>query len=107
MWHGVRCIFMQELSKVNDVIHRMSIFVIISPFLFPFRFLSPLSLLFSSLFNFYYPMATKQGDEDEQDIVFSRSQKSVIVAITVFTTAMLTALPINIYYPALSAMKEV
>lgn len=52
-------------------------------------------------------MATKQGDEDEQSTVFSRSQKSVIVAITVFTTAMLTALPINIYYPALSAMKEV
>ncbi|KAJ8660834.1 hypothetical protein O0I10_003477 [Lichtheimia ornata] len=51
-------------------------------------------------------MATKQGDEDEQSTVFSRSQKSVIVAITVFTTAMLTALPINIYYPALSAMKE-
>lgn len=52
-------------------------------------------------------MAIKQGDDDKSNAAFSRSQRAVIVAITVFTTAMLTALPINIYYPALSAMKKV
>ncbi|KAI7874728.1 MFS general substrate transporter [Lichtheimia hyalospora FSU 10163] len=52
-------------------------------------------------------MKTKQkDDDDESNTAFSKSQRAVIVAITVFTTAMLTALPINIYYPALSAMKK-
>ena len=67
-----------------------------------------LSHALSPPYYYYSLMKTKQKDhDDESNTAFSKSQKAVIVAITVFTTAMLTALPINIYYPALSAMKEV
>lgn len=39
--------------------------------------------------------------------IFSARQKIVIVGLTVMSIAMVIALPVNIYYPALNAIKEV
>lgn len=49
----------------------------------------------------------KDDDNNEPYSIFSARQKATIVAITVISTAMLTALPVNIYYPALNIIKEV
>lgn len=48
-----------------------------------------------------------KDDDNEPYSIFSTRQKVTIVAITVISTAMLTALPINIYYPALNTIKQV
>lgn len=39
--------------------------------------------------------------------VFSARQKITIVGLTVVSIAMVIALPVNVYYPALNAIKEV